>query len=144
MKGFINLKWKLCGPCNHMPKFELLYLLDGPGSSSRLSPNVTLLEVDAGDPVPPISCSADCVPACDFSWKQTYRNTERTRSGHLLNLGNATSAVVGIHTCKASNYISGKQYSGSVTFELRVKCECCGIISWHKFSNNFLHFMDAI
>ncbi|XP_061193111.1 uncharacterized protein LOC133201326 [Saccostrea echinata] len=99
----------------------ILEVMYGPGASVGLSPNVTVLEIEQGAPVPRITCIADCVPDCDFTWTQVYRNTKRFRSGNTLDLGNATVAEVGIHTCKAYNYVRSQQYAETVTFELRVK-----------------------
>lgn len=98
---------------------------DGPGDSVKLSPNLTMFEVDAGETVPPIACSAECEPACRYIWVQYYRtNTYRYRaSTAVLNLGNASSSDVGIYMCRASNNVIGDNFEGNVTFELRVKCK---------------------
>ncbi|XP_062570195.1 uncharacterized protein LOC134232252 isoform X2 [Saccostrea cucullata] len=99
----------------------ILEVMYGPGSSVGLSPNVTVLEVEQGAVIPRITCVADCVPDCDYQWTREYRNTMWYRSGATLSLGNATVAEVGIHTCKASNYVRSQRYEQTVTFELRVK-----------------------
>lgn len=95
----------------------------GPGDSVKLSPNLTTFEVDAGETVPPIACSAECEPACRYIWVQYYKtNTYRYRaSTAVLNLGNASSSDVGIYMCRASNNVIGDNFEGNVTFELRVK-----------------------
>lgn len=83
-----------------------------------------MLELDIGSSVPHIICSADCVPTCDFKWTQHYRNAQRDRSITAnLDLGKASTEVIGDHTCEAYNYIGGQKYSATVTFQLRVKCK---------------------
>lgn len=93
----------------------------GPASAS-LSPNITMLELDIGSSISRITCTADCLPTCDFKWTQRYRNTQRERSvTAYLDLGKASTEVIGEHTCEAYNNIGGQKYSASVTFQLRVK-----------------------
>lgn len=101
------------------------FLTDGPGDSVKLSSNLTTLEVDAGEPVPPVTCSADCHPACHYAWYRYYRTNIRIRttSTAVLKLGNASSTDVGIYMCEAEAYVIGKNLGANVTFELRVKCK---------------------
>eukprot|EP00105_Crassostrea_gigas_P034227 XP_019918375.1 PREDICTED: uncharacterized protein LOC105317327 [Crassostrea gigas] len=95
----------------------------GPGDSVKLSPNLTTVEVDAGEPIPPIACSAVCHPACNYAWYRYYRTNIRIRitSTAVLKLGNASSTDVGIYMCEAIAYVIGKHLGANVTFELRVK-----------------------
>lgn len=100
------------------------YFLDGLGESLSLSPNITVIEFNEGDPVPQITCLADCVPECDFKWNQYYRNTMRHRSiNAVLALGYASSALVGIYMCEAVYDGDQNRIRRNVTFELRVKCK---------------------
>lgn len=94
----------------------------GLGESLSLSPNITVIEFDEGDPVPQITCLADCVPECDFKWNQYYWNTMRHRSiNAVLALGYASSALVGIYMCEAVYDGDQNRIRRNVTFELRVK-----------------------
>lgn len=89
-----------------------------------LSPNISVIEFNEGDPVPQITCLAECVPECDFKWNQYYRNTMRHRSiNAVLDLGNASSALVGIYMCEAIYDGDQNRIRRNVTFELRVKCK---------------------
>lgn len=94
----------------------------GLGESLSLSPNISVIEFNEGDPVPQITCLADCVPECDFKWNQYYRNTMRHRSiNAVLDLDNASSALVGIYMCEAIYNGDQNRIRRNVTFELRVK-----------------------
>lgn len=101
-----------------------LHFTDGPKDSVRLSPNVTIVELEAGDPVPRVTCVADCEPECHYRWTQLYRNTVRDKSYNAdLDLGMASSAMVGIYLCEVHNDRLGDNNTANITFELRVKCE---------------------
>nr|XP_022327853.1 uncharacterized protein LOC111127117 [Crassostrea virginica]XP_022327854.1 uncharacterized protein LOC111127117 [Crassostrea virginica]XP_022327855.1 uncharacterized protein LOC111127117 [Crassostrea virginica]XP_022327856.1 uncharacterized protein LOC111127117 [Crassostrea virginica]XP_022327857.1 uncharacterized protein LOC111127117 [Crassostrea virginica]XP_022327858.1 uncharacterized protein LOC111127117 [Crassostrea virginica] len=94
----------------------------GPEDSVRLSPNVTIVELEAGDPVPRVTCVADCEPECHYRWTQLYRNTVRDKSYNAdLDLGMASSAMVGIYLCEVHNDRLGDNNTANITFELRVK-----------------------
>eukprot|EP00105_Crassostrea_gigas_P042436 XP_019926584.1 PREDICTED: uncharacterized protein LOC105337256 [Crassostrea gigas] len=96
-----------------------------------------MLELDIGSSVPHIVCTADCIPTCDFKWTQHYRNTQRHRSVTAnLDLGKATTEVIGDHTCEAYNYIGGQKYSATVTFQLRVQyAPMVQAVSFKQLSN---------
>ncbi|XP_052081614.1 hemicentin-2-like isoform X2 [Mytilus californianus] len=91
----------------------------GPGSSIRLSPNVTSLELDTGTHVPVIRCIADCNPECQYTW---YFTSGMIKSGSELNLGNASSYWhIGEIKCKAENNVFRIKYTAHTTFTMFIR-----------------------
>ncbi|CAC5419220.1 unnamed protein product [Mytilus coruscus] len=91
----------------------------GPGSSIRLSPNVTSLELDTGTHVPVIRCIADCNPECQYTW---YFTSGMIKSGSELNLGNASSYWhIGEVKCKAENNVFRTEYTAHITFTMYIR-----------------------
>ncbi|XP_071147818.1 hemicentin-2-like isoform X2 [Mytilus edulis] len=91
----------------------------GPGSSIRLSPNITSIELDAGTQVPVIRCIADCNPECQYTW---YLTSGIVKTGSELNLGNASSYWhIGEVKCKAENDDFRKKYTAYINFTMYIR-----------------------
>ncbi|XP_063410191.1 hemicentin-1-like isoform X2 [Mytilus trossulus] len=91
----------------------------GPGSSIRLSPNITSIELDVGTQVPVIRCIADCNPECQYTW---YFTSGMVKTGSELNLGNASSYWhIGEVKCKAENDVSRTKYTAYINFTMYIR-----------------------
>ncbi|XP_063408724.1 hemicentin-2-like [Mytilus trossulus] len=92
----------------------------GPGSSIRLSPNITSIELDTGTPVLVIRCIADCNPECMYNWFLSYGNVQ---TGSELNLGNANRYQhIGEVMCKAENSVFIRtDYTSNITFAIYIR-----------------------
>ncbi|CAG2223850.1 unnamed protein product [Mytilus edulis] len=98
---------------------ETLDVHYGPGSSIRLSPNITSIELDAGTQVPVIRCIADCNPECQYTW---YLTSGIVKTGSELNLGNASSYWhIGEVKCKAENDDFRKKYTAYINFTMYIR-----------------------
>ncbi|CAG2188729.1 unnamed protein product [Mytilus edulis] len=91
----------------------------GPGSSIRLSPNITSIELDTGTQVPVIRCIADCNPECQYTW---YFTSGMIKTGSELNLGNASSYWhIGEVKCKAKNDVFRTEYTAYINFTMYIR-----------------------
>ncbi|XP_076086632.1 protein turtle homolog B-like isoform X2 [Mytilus galloprovincialis] len=91
----------------------------GPGSSIRLSPNITSIELDTGTQVPVIKCIADCNPECQYTW---YFTSGMIKTGSELNLGNASSYWhIGEVKCKAQNNVFRTEYTTYINFTMYIR-----------------------
>ncbi|XP_063408722.1 hemicentin-1-like [Mytilus trossulus] len=91
----------------------------GPGSSIRLSPNITSIELDTGTQVPVIRCIADCNPECQYTW---YFTSGMVKTGSELNLGNASSYWhIGEVKCKAKNNVFRTEYTAYINFTMYIR-----------------------
>ncbi|XP_033758626.1 hemicentin-1-like isoform X1 [Pecten maximus] len=75
----------------------------GPGTSIILSPPDTIYTRTEGDPLPDITCTADCRPGCTFVWTRPD-NTNFTVSP-VLSLGQLDRSEHGTYRCTARNAV---------------------------------------
>ena len=91
---------------------------DGP-TQVLLDPPQSSYTVPSGTLLPPVSCSADCNPACTYKWVKND-SPDATTTLRTLTLGQADPQTAGIYKCVASN----PHGSANSKFDLTVQCRC--------------------
>ena len=72
-----------------------------PDPEVKLQPNNTCYAVKPTVNIPVLHCTADCNPACEFTWRKTGNETILSTNG-TLSIGAATKRTAGEYVCTAS------------------------------------------
>jgi len=87
------------------------FFTDGPDTVS-ITPTTSKYTEQIGDNIGPVNCSADCNPACSYTWS-------RTGSSPLI-LNNLQKTDSGDYVCTATNSQGNKK---SPTINVDVQCK---------------------
>ncbi|XP_069109331.1 uncharacterized protein [Argopecten irradians] len=90
-------------------------IFDGPSSVSLTPPTVTYTPTE-GQTIPTITCSADCNPACTYSWT---KDGQSYTTGSGIQLTNIQRGQTGVYRCTASNV-----HDSVTTAEINVTVYC--------------------
>ncbi|XP_033758260.1 Down syndrome cell adhesion molecule-like protein 1 homolog [Pecten maximus] len=79
--------------------FVFRFIPDGPSTVNLTPPTVTYTPTE-GQTIPTITCSADCNPACTYSWT---KDGQSITTGSNLQITNIQHGQGGVYRCTASN-----------------------------------------
>ncbi|CAC5380576.1 unnamed protein product [Mytilus coruscus] len=80
-------------------RFTIMPLSDGPEPVTLLPPG-TQYTVTEGNNIPPINCTADCRPACNYTW---FGPKVPNGTSNILSLQNIQKKQRGVYNCMAYN-----------------------------------------
>ncbi|WAR06474.1 HMCN2-like protein, partial [Mya arenaria] len=108
--------------CKNICTLCVSSLLDGP-SAVALSPSTLNYTKNDGDTLAPITCSADCFPACNISWRRISGISDIVSTNASFNLRELNRTGTGRYKCEAINpYTLTNTTSKDVTINVRCKC----------------------